>query len=91
MKILRATASSDFSARPGCKIVYHPRHGGECLRMGKEHWIPVVTWVRLHEPSGEPAGNGSAGNGELEEADGPGVFEELDSSEKVVWINKRRR
>ena len=48
--------------------------------MGKEHWIPVVTWVRLHEPQGEPAG-----------ADDPAGFEELNSSEEVVWVNKRRR
>ena len=53
--------------------------------MGKEHWIPVVTWVRLHEPQGEPADNDSTANGE------PAGFEELDSSEKVVWVNKRRR
>ena len=88
MKILRATASKDLSVHPDCSIVRHPLHGRECVRVGREHWIPVVSWVRLHESHGEIPGAEEDGVGE---ANGPTGFEELDASDNVAWIEKTRR
>ncbi len=87
MKILRATATKDLSVHPDCTIVRHPLHGRECLRVGMEHWIPVVTWVRLHESRGAAA---SDENTESKETNGPSNFEELDSSDQVAWVNHSR-
>lgn len=88
MRILRATASKDLSVHPDCTIVRHPLHGRECVRVGMEHWIPVVSWVRLHEPCGGGAPDEAV---ESEESAGPGGFEELDASDRVVWVDKNRR
>jgi hypothetical protein len=87
VKILRASASKDLSVHPDCSIVRHPLHGRECVRIGMEHWIPVVSWVRLHERTGGAAPDES---GEPEEPNGPVGFEELDSSDRVVWVEKNR-
>lgn len=85
MKILRATASKDLSVHPDCSIVRHPLHGRECVRVGMEHWIPVVSWVRLRESRG--GGGASDENTESGETNGPSNFEELDSSDQVAWVN----
>jgi hypothetical protein len=87
VKILRASASTDLSVHPDCSIVRHPLHGRECVRIGMEHWIPVVSWVRLHE---RPGGAAPDERGEAEEPNGPVGFEELDSSDRVVWVEKNR-
>lgn len=88
MKILRATASKDISVHPDCSIVRHPLHGRECLRVGMEHWIPIVSWVRLHDSHG---GGAPDDNSESEETNGPSNFQELDSSDQVVWVEKKRQ
>ena len=85
MKILRASASTDFCVTKDCRIVHHPVQGRKCLELGNEHWIPVVSWVRLH-PEPHNAGPGDDG-----EAIAPEGFHELDSSEQVVWVEKPKR
>ena len=85
MKILRAAASTDFCVTRDCRIVHHPVHGRKCLELGKDHWIPVVSWVRLHPERHVVEGPGE--NGEPVALDG---FQELDSSEQVVWVEKNR-
>jgi hypothetical protein len=84
MKILRATATKDLSVHPDCTIDRHPLHGRECLRVGMEHWIPVVSWVRLHESRGGDTSDENTASGET---NGPSNFEELDSSDQVAWVN----
>ncbi|MFZ9920627.1 MAG: hypothetical protein ACO3FQ_05660 [Terrimicrobiaceae bacterium] len=85
MKILRASASTDFCVTKDCRIVHHPVHGRKCLELGSEHWIPVVSWVRLH-----PERHASEG---LEDSQplAPDGFQELDSSEQVNWVEKPKR
>ncbi len=86
MKILRASASTDFCVTKDCRIVHHPVHGRKCLQLGNEHWIPVVTWVRLRsnrQEGWEPEADG--------ESAAPEGFQELDSSEQVVWVEKSKR
>ena len=91
MKILRASASTDFCVNKDCRIVHHPIHGRKCLRLGNEHWIPVVSWVRLH-PNHETPGNGAEEETGTEgESSAPDGFQELESSEQVVWVEKPRR
>jgi hypothetical protein len=85
MKILRATASTDFCVTKDCQIVHHPVQGRKCLELGHEHWIPVVSWVRLHPERHVPE---AMEDGEPLAPDG---FQELDSSEQVVWVEKPRR
>ena len=83
MKILRASASTDFCVTKDCRIIHHPEHGKKCLEVGNKHWIPVVSWVRLqpeHHLEDEPGDDGST--------DGPDGFHELESSEQVVWVEK---
>jgi hypothetical protein len=86
MKILRASASTDFCVTKDCRIIHHPAHGRKCLEIGKEHWIPVVSWVRLHPGHDVPEGPGDNGGGIA-----PDGFHELDSSEQVVWVEKPKR
>lgn len=85
MKILRATASTDFCVTKDCRIVHHPVQGRKCLELGHEHWIPVISWVRLHPERHVPEG---MDDGESLALDG---FQELDSSEQVVWVEKPKR
>jgi len=85
MKILRATASTDFCVTKDCRIVHHPVQGRKCLELGHEHWIPVLSWVRLHPERHVPEG---MDDGESLALDG---FQELDSSEQVVWVEKPKR
>jgi hypothetical protein len=85
MKILRATASTDFGVTKDCRIVHHPIHGRKCLQLGNEHWIPVVTWVRLHSDRHETGGPEVDG-----ESAAPDGFQALDSSEQVVWVEKNQ-
>ncbi len=86
MKILRASASTDFCVTRDCRIVHHPVHGRKCLELGNEHWIPVVSWVRLH-----PDRHMAEESGEDGEAIAPDGFHELDSSDQVVWVEKPKR
>ncbi|MEN9469020.1 MAG: hypothetical protein RL630_753 [Verrucomicrobiota bacterium] len=85
MKILRATASTDFCVTKDCRIVHHPVQGRKCLELGNEHWIPVVSWVRLHPERHVPKGMDEG------ESLAPDGFQELDSSEQVVWVEKPKR
>lgn len=85
MKILRASARTDFSVTKDCRIVHHPANGRKCLELGHEHWIQVVSWVRLH-PGAHDAEPGDSG-----ESTAPEGFHELDSSEQVVWVEKPKR
>ncbi len=85
MKILRASASTDFCVTKDCRIVHHPVHGRKCLELEHEHWIPVVSWVRLHPERHVPEGP------EDGESLAPDGFQELDSSEQVVWVEKPKR
>ncbi|MFM8364995.1 MAG: hypothetical protein ACKOAS_07575 [Verrucomicrobiota bacterium] len=84
MKILRATASKDISVHPDCSIVRHPLHGRECVRVGMEHWIPVVSWVRLHDSHGGAPDESL----ESDQPNGPAGFEELESNDQVAWVEK---
>lgn len=86
MKILRASASTDFCVTKDCRIVHHPVHGRKCLELGNEHWIPVVSWVRLHPERNEAEESSDDG-----EAIAPEGFHELDSSDQVVWVEKPKR
>lgn len=86
MKILRASASSDFCVTKDCRIVHHPVQGRKCLELGNGHWIPVVSWVRLRAEPHDTGGPGS--NGEVVAPDG---FQELDSTEQVMWVEKPKR
>jgi hypothetical protein len=85
MKILRASASTDFCVTQDCRIVHHPIHGRKCLQVGNKHWIPVVNWVRLHSNRHETGGTEVDG-----ENAAPEGFQELDSSEQVVWVDKTK-
>jgi hypothetical protein len=86
MKILRASASTDFCVTKDCRIVHHPVLGRKCLELGNEHWIPVVSWVRMHPARHYNEDQGD--DGETVALDG---FHELDSSEQVVWVAKPKR
>ncbi len=86
MKILRASASTDFCVTKDCRIVHHPVHGRKCLELGNEHWIPVVSWVRMHPERNVTVE--SSDDGEPIALEG---FHELDSSDQVVWVEKPKR
>lgn len=84
MKILRASATSDFSVHPDTLIVPDPGRTGGAVQVGKHHWIPVIQWVRLH-PVHESTGPDETS--EFEEIP-PSPFEQLDGTEQVVWVEK---
>lgn len=87
MKILRASATSDFSVHPDTRIVPGPDRTGGAVQVGKHHWIPVIQWVRLHPSRGAGAPDDT---GEFNDIP-PSPFEQLDATEQVLWVDKPHR